>query len=1001
MALLSSSIVADLSDDTAGDDRSVRAGASPLVFSTFLGGPGEDWAHCVAVGPDGSLYVAGYSGGTFPTTDGAFQRNPQGQEDIVVAKLSSDGSVLEWSTRVGGSGRDIAWDLALGPGGRVYVTGQTASDDFPTTFGAISDMRDGDTDAFVLCLGSNGTELVYSTYLGGESNEWGNSINARPDGSAYVAGHTESWLFPTTTGAWDRGLDGFSDTFVARISANGGSLLASTFLGGGYTELEPVMALGASGDIWVAGSTTSTDFPITAGVYGGVAAPGRDVFVSVLDSGLGTLVHSTFFGGSGNDVPRSIDVDVGLGVLVGGFTTSPDLPTTDDALSRELGGGTDGFVLTMSTSLSTLTYSSLLGGKSFDVVRTVLATTTGSILMTGYSNSTDFPTTPDALQPSKSRDDHDVFFAVLPPSGEAMEYSTFLGDDAGDFGMDMVLDPHGVPVIVGHTRSSSFPVAGKPQDMTYNGGGDMFALRLSTDVEPPEFISDGSDYEPQTGEDFTFRATVRDATEISLVLVSYRFDGDEPTLAEMLANGEDYHLTVAIDPGARTLHYRFSAVDVLGKANETDERSLPVLDVISPEVVQVLTLGGASTGDRISLAAIIRDNIVLRAAYVEYETADGDGNTTMVPQSEPWPEGSLAYNITVPKTSVEPVRYRFAMVDDAGNWNDTVWFEVIVEDSIPPTLGDIVLPVTVLSGTTLSFNVSASDNIGIASARLSWGPGGGTELYNPLPPLEPFIMVEVTIGKDWTLAEYTFSLVAFDAQGLAAHSQATTTVVDTPPPDIINVVYPSTVATGGSVEISFEIEHEVPLEDTWVLYRFGETDPVEWRPEELDQGTFTLTIPPDSTEPLVFEIWTRDVRGNTDFSWETIIEVRDEEPPVAEAGLDITVSKGEEFYLVAEGSTDNIGIANYTWYIQISELEVVRELYGLSVMTSLPNPGVYEVTLVVTDFQGNEDTDTLRITVEGDGAEEGLTVWEVAWVAIPLVVATGAIGVWYTRRRSR
>ena len=759
------------------------------------------------------------------------------------------------------------------------------------------------------------------------------------------------------------------------------------------------MTFGEDGILWVAGSTTSLDYPTTPGVYGGESDLGRDIFVTAMTADLRNVLVSTMFGDVANDVPRSIDLAVDGRVMVGGFTNSPSFPTTKNAISMAPAGETDGFILILSDSLETLTYSTLVGGRSFDVVRSAMFAKDGAILAIGYTNSTDFPTTPDAYMPSKDVDDHDAFFMELPPDGSGMNYSKLLGADMGDFGMDMALDGSGVPIMAGHTRSSRFPTAGDPADPGYNGGGDALVLRLSTDTEPPVVLADMSDYEPRTGQPFTFRADVSDATGVNLVLVRFWYDGADPVLSEMESEGV-YSLTTTIAPSARDLHYQFAVFDVLGNENETAVRTVPILDVIPPEIVQVLTLGKASTGDRLSLAAVIDDNIDLRAAYVEYETSDGGANTTMISQADPWPEGAMAYNITVPRDSVDPVRYRFSVVDHEGNWNRTDWYEVTVIDNIPPVLGKMDLPESILSGTALTINVSASDNIAITYAFLTWGPRQGNQTFYPAPPYEPFIEIEVTIGRNWSLEEYTFSLVAMDGEGLATYSQATVQVTDSDPPRIYDVVHPETVRTGGMVEIGFKVGHVIPLERTWMHYWFGAAQPTEWTPPDLDHGSVTIPIPTNSTEPLVFEIWTRDVRGNVDFSWEVTVEVRDEEPPTADAGPDITVGRGEELILVAEGSGDNVGIANYTWRIQISEWEVVRELYGLTVTTSLPDAGVYDVTLVVTDWQGNEDSDTLKITVKADGAEAGLTAWEVTWVVIPPAVAALAVAVWYTRKRA-
>ncbi|HEV8644748.1 MAG TPA: SBBP repeat-containing protein [Burkholderiales bacterium] len=287
---------------------------SALIYSTYVGGSSTNSAGGVAVDSDGNAYVMGTTGSIdFPTTIGAFQPIHGGGYDAFVTKLNSTGSALLYSTYLGGNGYgDWGHGIAVDVDGNAYVTGETMSNNFPTTPGAFQTVIGGGgscgspespspcNDAFVTKLNPAGSALVYSTYLGGRPGEWGNGIAVDASGSAYVTGWTSSYTdFPTTVGAFQ--MTGNSwDAFVTKLHPTGSSLIYSTHLGGsddgragsggGYgsgKEQGYGIAVDVDGNAYVTGETTSIDFPTTAGAFqpafGGGRIDGGDAFVAKLN----------------------------------------------------------------------------------------------------------------------------------------------------------------------------------------------------------------------------------------------------------------------------------------------------------------------------------------------------------------------------------------------------------------------------------------------------------------------------------------------------------------------------------------------------------------------------------------------------------------------------------------------------------------------------------------------------------------------------------------------
>jgi len=395
-----------------------------ILQSTYLGGRGNDEAIAFAIHPTtGEVYVAGRTGSKdFPKTTSGAQAKKHGQYNAFVSRLNSSLTQILQSTYLGGSGWDYATALAIHPTtGEVYVAGKTDSKNFPKTTGGAQRSRGGGGDAFVAKLNRELTRIMQSTYLGGSDDDWAFGLAIHPTtGDVYVAGVTISKDFPKTTGgAQTRHGGGYSDGFVARLNKELTQILQSTYLGGrGSDGAGPLAIHPKTGDVYVAGSTSSTDFPNTAGGAQTKKQKHDDAFVARLNKELTQILQSTYLGGDNTDSISALAIHPTTGeVYVAGWTASKDFPnTTGGAQARrhENINVIDAFVARLSADLTQILQSIYLGGSSDDYA-TALAIhpITGEVYVAGETWSDNFPNTTGGAQVSYGGGYKDAFVARL------------------------------------------------------------------------------------------------------------------------------------------------------------------------------------------------------------------------------------------------------------------------------------------------------------------------------------------------------------------------------------------------------------------------------------------------------------------------------------------------------------------------------------------------------------------------------------------------------------
>ncbi len=322
--------------------------------------------------------------------------------------------------------------------------------------------------------------LGWGAYLGGTQGDYAYGVLRGAAGRLIVTGTTLSSDFPATPGAYDMSANGTWDVFVSAIDAGTGALQWSTFLGGGGADLARAIVEDGAGDLLLTGKTESLDFPTTPGAFDRTFGGAADVFVAKLDASGDSLRWSTLLGAADYEIAFGLAADPAAGVIVAGYTQSSGYPTTRGAFDEVYNGGFDVFVTNLDTAGHALIWSTLLGGGNDDRAYDLARDSGGNLLLTAWTQSPDFPTT-DGAYDQTYNGSSDVYVAKLSGSGDALLWSTFLGGGDLERAYGVAIDPAGNPTVAGLVHSFDFPVTPGAFDATYNGAGDGFVTKLSSD----------------------------------------------------------------------------------------------------------------------------------------------------------------------------------------------------------------------------------------------------------------------------------------------------------------------------------------------------------------------------------------------------------------------------------------------------------------------------------------------------------------------------------------
>lgn len=461
----------------------------PILAQVRVGGTGNSGASAISVDTQGNVYVAGSTNASDalifpgPPNPSGFDTsyNDYGRSDVFILKLDPNLTTMLVGTYFGGSNYDYLGGMTLDGQGNVYVTGYGYSTDIPTTATAYDRTGGGGrTDVFVAKFDPDLGTLIASTYLGGAKGHdqglaiavdkiSGDVIVGGLAGSSGYAGKPALTDFPTTSGAFDTTFSGScgaafkkvicpSAVFVSRFDHNLTQLKASTFLDGTSSETAYAVMVGSDGDVYVAGSTVSSNFPVTSSAYdktyggggGGYTTyqsynPLGDVFVARLSPALAVLKASTLLGGAGTDFPYGLALDAVGNVFVSGRTGSSDFPATSGAFDSVPGGSYDGFVAKLDGHLTTLLASTFLGAAGYDGTGGIVLDHSGNVLVVGETKSGNFfAPSPTAIST------YQAFVARLEASSLGLIEGEVFDPSFGS-AVAVALDPSGTPYVAGNT----------------------------------------------------------------------------------------------------------------------------------------------------------------------------------------------------------------------------------------------------------------------------------------------------------------------------------------------------------------------------------------------------------------------------------------------------------------------------------------------------------------------------------------------------------------------
>ena len=388
------------------------SGDQVIVYSTYFGGSLVDSLKDMAVDSStGLVYLTGSTTSTdLLVTSGAKQSTLTGTTNGFVAVFDpaqSGSASLLYATYLGGTGIDVPYGIAT-HNGKAYVTGSTTSLDFPVANATLPSSAGG-TDMFITELDprqSGAASMVASGYFGGAGLDYGTSVAVDAAGFVYVAGVTYSFNLPITAAPYQASANANGEAFLVKFALEAPLIVYSTYLGGSGTDGAKKVLIDPAGRVAIAGYTSSANFPVTQNAYqsflGGPnaskASNPSNAFLSILDLTLPpaqSLVYSTFFGGSVDEVPYSLRLDPNGIYYLGGFTLSPDLPVSQNAINPSSAkGGFDGFIALINPAappLNSLVYSSYVTGPGSQIVYSVDFDASGTIYSTGFTTGNIFP----------------------------------------------------------------------------------------------------------------------------------------------------------------------------------------------------------------------------------------------------------------------------------------------------------------------------------------------------------------------------------------------------------------------------------------------------------------------------------------------------------------------------------------------------------------------------------------------------------------------------------
>jgi hypothetical protein len=763
--------------------------SAEFIYSTYLGGSNIESNIYTATNSNGDVWITGSTDSdNFPTTPDAYNETNSGSDDIFAMKLDGEDGNILYSTYLGGSQYEVPRTIEIDPEGNVWICGETMSSDFPTTTNAYNSTFGGLFDMFILKFsGANGS-LLYSSYVGGSGLDSAFSIAFDSRGDVWVAGTTESSDFPLSASPLYPVHNGSLDTFLIQLSKNGTTLLYSTFFGGTDDDYGYEVLVDSSDDVWVSGSTYSTNFPTTPDAYKNTTSGDSDIYLLKLANDGSVLLYSTYFGGAGDDDAISLAFDNFGNIWGTGYTSSGIFPTTPNAYDSSYGGNFDCILFQFAKNGSALLYSTYLGGFDQEIGRSISVDRNNAIWVSGDTSTDTFPTTPDAFNDSYSGV-RDAFLLSLAPNGTDLYYSTFLGGSNSEVFPTLAVSPTGRVWIAGQTWSTDFPTSENAFNRTISGTRDMFVTSfiVHSAPDPPFNLSATESVEQDVillweepehngNSEVTsyrvYRNTTAGTFDIMLGSTSYEYFVDTNALPDT------------------TYHYVITAVNNYGESFASNEVNITmVTPIFRPDAP-------------ISLNAIVEeDNVLLNWSAPLY---DGGSSISVY----------HVYRRAFDESYSELTSVANTFFNDTGATEGVLYYyKVTAENAIGESEASVEVTAKIPDTTrpTINHPNDIEYTVGELGHSISWMPSDINPASFHITRNGVMVISGAWLGDDITLnvdllpeGTYAFNCTVFDEAGNAASDVVLVSVLAQPQPTTTTTTttQPTTTPTNGAAAIT-------------------------------------------------------------------------------------------------------------------------------------------------------------------------------------------------------
>ncbi|MFW3145989.1 MAG: SBBP repeat-containing protein [Thermoplasmatota archaeon] len=722
-------------------------------YSTFIGGTHWEEANSLMVDGSGNAYLTGYTNSTdYRVTSGSFSTTLWGNQDSFVTKMGPAGTGLVYSTYVGGSITQWGSDITVDRFGNAYVTGTTQSLDFPTTTGCNQSSNNGVYDAFIFKLNNAGTTLVYSTFFGGSSYDYGNSIDVDDMGAVVITGETYSNDLYASPKAYDRSMNGYYDAYVSKLGPSGANMVYSSYIGGtGYDTGSAVNFL-SYGEFVMAGESASTTYPTSSRAYSRVHGGSYDAVLSLFN-----ITNPP-------DPPTGLTAELSWGYVDLGWSAPKDdggMPITHYAVYRaplnqqmnklpvDIRATSYRDQVEVGTSYSYLVRAVNGRGESYDS-NLVFVTDEEPPEFVG-DQTPDTTTTGDTVEFSVTFQDN------IGLEGAVVDYR---------FGEGEIFQEE---MEGNNTYKFTIDVVHKLVDIRYMFTvKDLFGNPLETpwknitiiDNDHPH-LEDPSTNPAFTGDDYEFTVEAFDNIGIRQVYLDYRFGNEKKVNVSMeRMTGNLWKAGTSVpNSSLEDLHYRFSVADTSDNWNSTEEFSAGVTD--NDPVIFLLDESDreAATGDRFDFSVTVWDNIGMDSVKLIYSIEGDEAELDM----EEGIEGKYISSIKLPLDRIGILSYTFEARDLQGNINTTTKTTVRIIDNDDPSIEDRTIQ-EIGTGQELVFVADLEDNIGIDHARVVYRYLDSSEQERLLVEGVDGYRAKITIPRN-SIDPLSYYMEAWDEEG--------------------------------------------------------------------------------------------------------------------------------------------------------------------------------------------------------------------------------------------